>query len=265
MKLRDKMWLWGHPEGRYNHLFGNEKESRMTPMECCLYLGIRNTFMIPNGENYTDIAAVRRQYNKSFTTLRNVGWECYDTTQDPEKIAPYIADAAEFPNIDRVVLDDFKRGGKYKDFPIENLVNLHERLRNNGVRPLDMWMVLYTNEFGLDEQEDIGFQPYMDEVDGVIMWTWKESDVALIPEKYELFKKYTPKTRRMFGCYLWNFGEEKEATADAVKWQLDFYLEKIKAGEAEGIVFHTNTMADLDYEAYDAAFEWMAIHGDDEI
>ena len=264
MKLRDKMWLWGHPEGRYNHLFGNDKESRMTPMECCLYLGIHNTFMVPDGE-HKGVTVSRRQYNKSFTTLRNVGWEAYDTISDPEKIALYVAEAAEFPNIDRVVLDDFKRGGKYKDFPIENLVNLHERLRNNGVRPLDMWMVLYTNEFGLDEQEDIGFQPYMDEVDGVIMWTWKESDVPLIPEKFEYFKKYTPNTRRMFGCYLWNFGEEKEATGAAVKWQLDFYLEKIKAGEAEGIVLHTNTMADLDYEAYDAALEWMAEHGDEEI
>ena len=44
MKLRDKMWLWGHPEGRYNHEYGNEKESRMTPMEGCLYLGVKNTF-----------------------------------------------------------------------------------------------------------------------------------------------------------------------------------------------------------------------------
>jgi hypothetical protein len=97
------------------------------------------------------------------------------------------------------------------------------------------------------------------------MWTWCESDVPLIPEKFEFFKKYTPNTRRMFGCYLWNFGEHKEATGEAVKWQLDFYLEKIKAGEAEGIVLHTNTMADLDYEAYDAALEWMAEHGDEEV
>ena len=37
-----------------------------------------------------------------------------------------------------------------------------------------------------------------DEFDGVIMWTWCESDVPLIPEKFEFFKKYTPNTRRMF-------------------------------------------------------------------
>ena len=46
MRLRDKFWLWGHPEGVYNHKYGNEKESRMTPMEGCLYLGVKNTFMV---------------------------------------------------------------------------------------------------------------------------------------------------------------------------------------------------------------------------
>ena len=69
--------------------------------------------------------------------------------------------------------------------------------------------------------------------------------------------------RRMFGCYLWNFGERKEATADAVRWQLDRYRELMRAGEAEGIVLHTNTMADLDYPAYDAALAWMDEHGDE--
>ncbi len=75
----------------------------------------------------------------------------------------------------------------------------------------------------------------------------------------------TPNNKRMFGCYLWNFGEAKPATREAVLWQLDFYREKILLGEAEGVVLHTNTMADLDLDAYDAAIEWMALHGDEEI
>ena len=264
MKLREKCWLWGHPEGCYNNMYGNDKVSRMTPMEFCLYLGIHNTFMVPDGE-HRGVTVNRRQYNKAFKTLYGVGWECYDATANPEKIEPFIAEAADFPNINRVVLDDFQRGGKYKNIPIENLWKIHERLHNNEVRPLAMWMVLYTMEFGLDPAKDEDFKNYIAPFDGIIMWTWKECDVPLIPEKYEIFKQLTPTQRRMFGCYLWNFGEEKQATGAAVKYQLDFYLEKIKAGEAEGIVFHTNTMADLDYEAYDAAFEWMAIHGDDEI
>lgn len=260
MRLRDKFWLWGHPEGVYNHKYGNEKESRMTPMEGCLYLGVQNTFMVPVG-----VKLDRRQYNKSFTTLRGVGWECYSAAKDPSVIEPLIREAAEFPNINRVVFDDFQRDGKYKEIDVENLWKIRERLHNNEVRPLQMWMVLYTHEFGLNLEKDEDFKRYIAPFDGVIMWTWKESDVPLIPEKYELFKALIADKRCLFGCYLYNFGEDRQATGAAVTWQLDWYLEKILAGEAEGVVLHTNTMADLDYEAYDAARAWMDEHGDKEI
>ena len=262
MILRDRFWLWGHPEGRYNHEWGNEKESRMTPMEGCLYFGVRNTFMVPVGVDVN-----RRQYNKSFKTLRQVGWECFDAGQNPEKIEQYIREAADFPNIGCVVLDDFCRQNKESGGQVsaDNLWKIRERLHHNDVRRLDMWMVLYTLEFGLNEEEDKAFLPLAEPFDGIIMWTWAEKDVPLIPEKFEIFKKLTPNNRRMFGCYLYNFGESKQATGAAVKWQLDWYREKILAGEAEGVGLHTNTMADLDYEAYDVACAWMEEHGDEEI
>jgi hypothetical protein len=131
-------------------------------------------------------------------------------------------------------------------------------------------MVLYTHEFGVAindyPQFNEEFKKYIEPFDGVIMWTWcEDKGFPVIAEKWEEFKAITPKQRRMFGCYLWNFGEEKEATAKAVKWQLDWYRERILSGEAEGVVLHTNTMADLDYEAYDAAIAWMEEHGDEEV
>ncbi|MEA4823774.1 MAG: hypothetical protein VB111_06660 [Clostridiaceae bacterium] len=259
-KLRDRFWIWGHPEGRYNHLYGNEKESRMTPMEGALYLGARNVFMVPVG-----IDVNRRQYNKSFTTLRQTGWEIWGAGKDPSLIEPLIAEAREFPNIGCGVFDDFIRGGGYKEIPLENLYRIHDRLHKNEVRPLDMWMVLYTREFGIDAKEDAAFRPYLEPFDGIILWTWEEKDIVLFEDKYKLFKEMTPNKRRMFGCYLYNFGESKQATGKAVRWQLDRYRELILAGEAEGVVLHTNTMADLDYEAYDVAIDWMNEHGDEDI
>ena len=260
MLLRERFWLWGHPEGCFNNGYGNTLASRMTPMEACLYLGIRNTFMVPMG-----IPVNKRQYNKSFKTLRQVGWECFSAAVKPELLDELFEMAADFPNIGCAVLDDFKNDGWHASFPIDNLLNLQNRLHNNPVRRLDSWMVLYTYLFGVDPEDDRAFQPYMDSFDGIIMWTWKERDVKLIPEKYEIFKKLTPKNRRMFGCYLYNFGESRQATPEAVLWQLDFYKEKVLAGEAEGVVLHTNTMADLDYPAYDAACAWMEQYGDIEV
>ena len=260
MKLRDKFWLQGHPEGRYNNEFGNNKDSRMTPMEGCLYLGVRNCFMVP-----VEWEVNRRQYNKSFKTLKQIGWECFDATENPDVVEPLIEDAKDFDNIGCVVFDDFVRQLKEKNASIENMQKASERLHNNEVRPLDIWMVLYTHEFGLDSEEEKIFEKYIDTFDGIIMWTWEEKDVPLIPEKFEKFKKMTKNLRRMAGCYLYNFGEEKQATGEVVKWQLDWWREKLISGEIEGVVLHTNTMADLDYEAYDAACEWMDEHGDEEI
>ncbi len=257
MLLRDRFWLWGHREGCYNNAWGNDSPSRMTPMEACLYLGIRNSFMIVGSSSN------RRQYNKSVKTLRQIGWECFDAGTNPEIVEPLIAEAADFPNIGCVVFDDFQRGSQYKNMPLENLYHIKDRLKTGGVRPLDMWMVLYTKEFGIDAEKDADFMRYIEPFDGIIMWTWTEKEVPLIPEKFEIFKKMTPNNRRMFGCYLWNFGEHKPATREAVLWQLDWYREKILAGEAEGVVLHTNTMCDLDLDAYDAAVEWMEKHGDE--
>ena len=269
MKLRDRFWLWGHPEGCYNNKYGNTGISRMTPMECCEYLGLRNVFMVPDGE-HDGFQVNRRQYNKSFKTLNQVGWECFDACSKPEIVDRAIEEARDFDNISCVVMDDFKSVSpdgvpRYKRMPVSVLSDINEKLHNNDVRRLDSWMVLYTFQFGVDEKEDAEFMPYMNEFDGVIMWTWEEKDVPLIPEKFEIFKKQTPNTRRMVGCYLYNFGEQKQATGKAVKWQLDFYRELILKGEIEGVVMHTNTMADLDYEAYDVACAWMDEHGDEEI
>lgn len=257
-KLRDRFWIWGHPENRYYNLYGNPLPSRMTPMEGALYLGARNVFMVPVG-----IDVNRRQYNKSFTTLRQTGWEIWDAGKDPSIVELLIQEAKEFPNIGCGVLDDFIRGGAYKEIPLENLYKVRDRLHNNPVRPLDMWMVLYTREFGLDPAADAEFLPYIDPFDGIILWTWEEKDLVLFEEKYKRFKEMTPSKRRMIGCYLYNFGESKQATGKAVRWQLDRYRELILAGEVEGVVLHTNTMADLDYEAYDVAIEWMNTHGDE--
>lgn len=258
MALRDHCWLWGHPEGVYNLMFGNNRASRITPMECCEFLGVKNTFMVPVG-----IRVDRRQYNKSFTTLHEVAWECFDAYKNPAVVETVIEEAREFPNITRVVFDDFQRHGLYKEINVEDLWAIRKRLHENEVRPLEMWMVLYTYEFGEDPEKDEDFQRYIEPFDGVIMWTWEERDVPLIPEKFEIFKALTPHQRRLFGCYLYNFGENKQADGRAVRWQLDWYRERIRDGEAEGIVLHSNPMADLDFEAFDVARDWMKAHGDE--
>ncbi len=259
-KLRDKFWVWGHPEGRYNHEFGNEEESRMTPMEGALYMGARNMFMVPVGVDVN-----MRQYNKSFVTLDQVGWSIDNAADDPTALEKLIEQAKDFPNINCGVFDDFVGYLSRHPLPPERYHAVRERMHGNEVRPLDMWMVLYTHEFGLKAEDDALFKQYIDAFDGIIMWTWHEPDLCQFEEKYEIFKRLTEGKRRMLGLYLYNFGDHKKATAQAAAWQLERYTHLLRAGEVEGIVLHTNTMADLDHEAYDVETRWMREHGDEEI
>lgn len=257
-RIRDHFWLWGHPEGVYNHVWGNEKESRMTPFEGISYLGGRNTFMVPVGVNVN-----RRQYNKSFRPLKSVGWEIFNAGINPDIVNTVIEESKEFKNITCGVFDDFACGRRYRQIPMENMYEVRRRLHENGPRPLDMWMVLYTRDFGLDPALDAEFKPYLDPFDGIILWTWEEKDVAIFEEKYKLYKEMAPGKRTMLGLYLYNFGEYKQCDPKVVAWELDRYSELLRKGEIEGIVFHSNTMADLDYPAYDVAVEWMDKHGDE--
>ncbi|MBR6523897.1 MAG: hypothetical protein IKT39_04735 [Clostridia bacterium] len=260
MKLRDKFWMWGHPEGIFNDRWGNNRPSRMTPMEACLYLGVKNNYMIA-----LDWDVNIRQYNKSFTTLNEVGWECYKACDDPAALEPIIKEAADFPNVKRIVFDDFVRLNGKQPIDMNNLPKIRDRLKNNEVRPMDMWMVVYTHDIGITTEGDDFHKEVLKSFDGAIMWNWEEKNIPQIPEKWEIFKRLTEGKKRQFGCYLWDFGTEKEATAEGVIWQLDWAREKILAGECEGVVFLTNTLADLDLVAFDAAIEWMNKHGDEEI
>lgn len=268
-KLRDKLWLWGHPEGKYNNDFGNTEISRMSPLEGALYLDCSGIFMVP-----VDTVVNRRQYLKSFKPMQRVGWDLLRTFDGkaeegagahPELAQQLIDEAKEFENITCAVFDDFAIGKRYSFFPLENMFKVRDMLHNNDVRRLDMWMVLYSHEFGENEEDDKQFLPYVEPFDGIIMWTWEEKDIVKFEEKFKKFKEITEGKRRMLGLYLYNFGEHKKATGPAVQWQFDRYYELLKAGEIEGIVLHTNTMADLDHESYEVATKWLAIHADDEI
>jgi len=270
MRLKERFWLWGHPEGRYNFTWREknvenprtwEIKSRMTPTEFCVYMGIEKVFMIP-----LDVDVNRRQYNMSFRRMHDVAWECFDATGDITKLERYINEAKEFPNITGVVLDDFfHRDGAFKGIPTDQLWQIRERLHNNEVRPLDFWMVMYTNDICTENVPFDVAKSYIEPLDGITLWCWEEKDIHEIADKWDKFMALSPGKRRLLGVYLWNFGEGKEATAKSVREQLDFCLEKIHAGEIEAAILHTNTMGDMDLEAYAECEKWMDEHGDDEV
>ena len=78
-KLRDHVWIWGHPPGKLNEPCN--LDSQMTPMEAALYLGARNVFYIPMGRKMN-----MTQCNKAMDPLNHVGWAIEKAYKRPEVI-----------------------------------------------------------------------------------------------------------------------------------------------------------------------------------
>ena len=55
MKLRDKVWIWGHPENSLKGSFGIDKDSAVTPVGGMEYLGARNiSYLLTENDKRTN-------------------------------------------------------------------------------------------------------------------------------------------------------------------------------------------------------------------
>ena len=52
MKLRDRVWIWGHPENSLKGNFGIDKDSSVSPVNGMEYLGAKNIFYVPKNARW---------------------------------------------------------------------------------------------------------------------------------------------------------------------------------------------------------------------
>ena len=259
--LKDRLWIWGHEAGSHNGMYDIEG-SVMTPAEGAEYLGARNMFMIVHLDKpkppFDD-------YSRDLCSLLQVKWSVVgdgsseDDNTGIGNLEEVLRQAQIFPNITGGMFDDFFLPHRMAEYTPERLKSMADRLHKNEGRPLDMWCVLYNH----DLDKDIG--SFLDAFDGVSFWTWKESDLISFEDNYHKFLSMTKGKKRMLGCYLYNYGEQKQSTVEMMEYQLKTYAECIKRREVEGIIFCSNTVMDLGFCAVAAAKNWIAEHGDMEI
>lgn len=191
--LKDKLWLWGHPEGKYYNEYGNTELSRMTPLEGAMYLDCTGLFMVPVG-----VQINRRQYNHSFKPMARVGWDLlrnndgvslHGAGANPDFAKELVEEAREFKNITCGVFDDFIAGGRYKKFPLENIYKTADILHNNDVRRLDMWMVLYTDEFGVDAEKMRNFGRMPSRLTELYFGLWANQTFGNLKKNIKFLKK----------------------------------------------------------------------------
>ena len=258
-KLREHFWVWGHHTNCLYGGYGIKRESNMSPVEGVGYLGATNLVL-----DIMDADVDRKEEIAKAKDIPLLAWSVMDVAAHPEHITELIEYKKQFPNLTRGIFDDFlcpaNTQTNYTNYPLEMLARYREMLHEAG---LEMWMVLYTENFRVIDKETI--QAYVNEFDGVSLWFWNEKEVTDNFDGYvDTFFEMTKGKKRMIGCYLYDFGTEKEATAEAVVYQLEKERDMIKKGLIEGVVLHTNAVCMLDpYEAAEAGKNWMAENGDE--
>ena len=267
-KLREKMWLLGESAGSHHteqaehyHLPGVNK---MTPIEGCRF------YNIPNCCRCCMQAGPFPPFDSESAELvecKEVIWSIIGSggvrrnEAEGGDIDEVIRQAKMFPNITGAFLDDFFSERRMGIFTPEMLVRFKEKLNREIGRKIDLWCVYYEREY-LNRDR---IKPYLDVCDVITYWIWKASEMPKLRFYLDHLVEYTPGKRRIAGCYLWNYGEGKPYTPEEMQFQLDVYLEYIKAGVIEGLMICSNCCSDIGLPTVDQMLEWLDKNGDIEV
>ena len=259
MKIIDKLWFWGHLEGSHNQDLG--LNCKMTPENFAQEYGIKNAFIVSYGGN---IQPPYNTFAKRFSILNEVKWSVLGdaSTPLPDDELGNTNDVINVlgvgKNITGGVVDDFFSPERMERFPPNVLKKIKQKLNENG---LDFWCVLYNHQLDLDLQE------YLDCFDGVTFWVWGSQYLENIEDYLKKLYAIAKNKKVMLGVYLWDwyFSNSKPMNSTLFEKQLSRYFELLERGEADGIIFCSNTVGDAKSEVNNVLKQYVTKYGNKEI
>ncbi|MBR4676149.1 MAG: hypothetical protein IKP00_16950 [Victivallales bacterium] len=264
-KAIDKYWLFGvraHQDDPLLNALGHRERrngSRITPAEGAFMLGVPNIIMVTSetGEPvpFTNDAC---QYCESFRPLKRVMWSsCGSSGWRNGNEEDFICELSrKYDNICGTYLDDFfARFGAKPQEHTEELLGCIRGIRktlSHAARPMPIWVTAYMH--GMDEVA----QSVLDEIDGLVVWTWRSEELPLLPERLQQLEQRCPRHKKLLGIYMFDFTKREAVDMELMKFQCDFGLEMLEAGRVDGLVFEANSVmgVGLPTEAY--LREWIA-------
>jgi len=151
------------------------------------------------------------------------------------------------------MLDDFfssKKEGKKAVFTAEELGQIRQELKSIGTR-LDILATYYTQLLDLDLSE------YLKLIDVLTLWTWRSAEIPDIEKNLSRLDRLAPNSRKMLGCYLYDFDLRKSVAIPAMEQQCETGLRLLKQKRIEGLIFLSNTVADLGFESVEWTRNWI--------
>ena len=258
MKLIEKLWNWGHLEGSHNKC--TKLNCSMTPEAFASVYGIKNAFIVSYGGN---IQPPLQNLAKRFSCLSEVKWSVLGDASTPLPEAELgntediLAVLDQGRNITGGVVDDFFSPKRMARFTPQVLKKIKAALNEKG---LDFWCVLYAHQLELE------LEKYLDCFDGVTFWIWTSRELPDAESYVEKIRTLVQGKPLMLGVYLFDYGTGG-VPMDPVLFekQLTLYLDYLRRGEADGIVFCSSTVGDADLETNRILKRYLAEYGDMEL
>jgi len=254
--VRDRLWVFTcAANSDYPHI---GRRSVMTPAEGAFYLGVPNVIVVQSSESEAPFGRLEppfAQYTIAMRPLKRVVWSVVGSggVHSPKEAEEVLELARSTPNFAGIMLDDFFTGqkeGKRAQLTVEELAKIRRQLKQIG-KNLDIFVTLYVNHL------DLPVGDYLDLIDVVTLWTGKPAELANLETNLKKTEAVAPKTRKMLGCYVVDYGQKQGMPVPLMKLQCETGLRWLQARRIEGMIFLGNTTMDLGFESVEWARQWI--------
>jgi len=259
--VRDRLWLFAVPA---NSDFATvQRRSLMTPAEGAFYLGVPNVILVQASATeakYGRFEPPFAQYAIGLGSLRRVVWPLVGSGgfTTPEERKEGIELTMRTPNFVGMMLDDFftgQREGRRAALSLQELADIRQQVRTSP-KKLEIFVTLYVQHL------DLPLEDYLKLVDVVTVWSWKAEELANLETHLQKAQKLAPHAKMMLGCYMVDFTKKKSMPIPAMQQQCEKGLAWLRQGRIEGMIFLSNTVMDVGYEAVDWTRDWIARTGE---
>jgi hypothetical protein len=234
------------------------RRSVVTPVEGAFLLDVPNIIVVQSSETesrYGRLEPPFAQYAVAMRPLKRVIWSVvgsggFHSSKETQEVLEL---ARSVPNFAGIMLDDFFTGqkdGKRAQLTVEELAEIRRRLKQIGTK-LDIFVTLYVSHL------DLPLQDYLGLIDVITLWTGSAEQLVHLEENLKKAEALAPKTRKMLGCYVVDYGKKQGTPLALMKLQCETGLRWLRQRRIEGIVFLGNTTMDLGFESVEWTRNWI--------
>jgi hypothetical protein len=87
----------------------------------------------------------------------------------------------------------------------------------------------------------------------VTFWTWRAEDLAKLEANFARFEAIAPKSRKVLGCYMWDYGTRQPMPLALFQQQYHQGMRWLREGRIEGMIFLASCICDLGIDTV----EWL--------